>query len=134
MKNWHCLFIPIFIACYLALCPLESGAGTMEEYGFVVPIPKKSQGMKRFDIVPLLETGTLPFPRPSRRQIIDADKGQGCLVCHRLPYPTAPQKQTKPGEEVLSSMLNTPQGGWRLLTPSEKNHHERAGGWSPDGK
>jgi len=104
MKSQGYILIVILIIGSLALYPLESWAGTADEYVFVVPVPKKSQEMKTFDVVPLLEIGDLPFPRPSRRQIIDADKGPSCLACHRLPYPTAPQKPAKPGEEVLSSI------------------------------
>jgi dipeptidyl aminopeptidase/acylaminoacyl peptidase len=86
----------------------------------------------RLDAV--LEVGTMPSPLPSRRQIIDADKGASCLLCHRMPYPTAPQKPSKPGETVLSSIQTTPPGGLRLLTSASPPLNSIAGAWSPDGK
>jgi hypothetical protein len=47
----------------------------------------------------ILTVGEVPSPPPSRRQIIDADKGAACLQCHHMPYPIAPQEPQKPGEE-----------------------------------
>jgi hypothetical protein len=82
----------------------------------------------------VLEVGVIPSPPPSRRQIIDADKGKACLQCHHMPYPIAPQKPEKPGEEPLSAIKVTPSGGLRLLTGLASPINDIAGGWSPDGK
>jgi Tol biopolymer transport system component len=88
--------------------------------------------MPKGDVI--LEVGAMPTPSPSRRQIIDADKGAACLQCHNMPYPIAPQKPEKPGEEILSSIKTTPPGGLRLLTALASPINEIAGAWSPDGK
>ena len=82
----------------------------------------------------ILAVGDVPSPPPSRRQIIDADKGAACLQCHHMPYPIAPQKPQKPGEEPLSSIQVPVPGGLRLITPATSKANRVAGGWSPDGK
>lgn len=133
MKSQGYILIVILIIGSLVLYPLESGAGTMDDYVFVVPIPKKSQEMKRFDVVPLLEIGDLPFPRPSRRQIIDADKGPSCLACHRLPYPTAPQKPAKPRR---GRTFFHPEYAPRRMAPSDPKREKssREGRWMEPGR
>jgi dipeptidyl aminopeptidase/acylaminoacyl peptidase len=82
----------------------------------------------------ILEVGAIPSPTPSRRQIIDADKGNACLECHHMPYPIAPQEPKKPGQVTLSSIKVTPPGGLRLLTSTKSPLNQVAGGWSPDTK
>jgi dipeptidyl aminopeptidase/acylaminoacyl peptidase len=82
----------------------------------------------------ILAVGDVPSPPPSRRQIIDADKGAACLQCHHMPYPIAPQKPEKRGEEPLSSIQVTAPGGLRIITPAASKANQVAGGWSPDGK
>jgi len=71
----------------------------------------------------------MPVPFPSRRQIIDADKGTACLQCHRMPYPTAPQRGLGP-----SSIPTVHPGGWRLLTTRPHPFDKTAAAWSPDGR
>ena len=122
MKNRHYIPILFFIISFLALSPLESGA-----YPFLKEVGKGGKGEA------VLKWGEMPVPTPSRRQIIDADKGRACLQCHHMPYPIAPQKAEKPGEEPLSSIQTTPPGGMRLLTSLSTPISGVAGGWSPDG-
>ena len=125
MKNNPYAFMSILVLCLLALMPIRS-----EAYLDMV-LGKGSVGAGK-DVV--LRIGAMPTPFPSRRQVIDADKGKVCLQCHRIPYPTAPQGPQKPGGEIISSIKVTPPGGLRLLTPLSIPTDQIGGGWSPDGK
>ncbi len=109
MKNQPLFIIPILIACFIAFSPFESEAGMYEQlFADIEPENNYAEA--------LLEVGAQPFPPPSRRQVRDA-KGEVCLMCHRLPYPTSHKKDKRTGKMVLSSIPQVHPGGWRLLTP-----------------
>ena len=125
-RYFICISLPVFIIVIALLIP--SGA---DAYPFL-----DKEALERLkgkgDVI--LEVGAIPSPPPSRRQIIDADKGNACLQCHHMPYPIAPQTPKKPGQMTLSSIKVTPPGGLRLLTSAKTTVNQVAGGWSPDSK
>ncbi|MBW1768307.1 MAG: PD40 domain-containing protein, partial [Deltaproteobacteria bacterium] len=123
MKIQHYILMLAIVLCFLVLSPLESGA-----YPFLKEVGKGGGA----DTV--LEVGAMPALTPSRRQFRDADKGDVCLKCHRMPYPTAPQMPKKRGDKPLSSIQTSPPGGLRLLISLSTPLSQVAGGWSPDGK
>ncbi len=133
MRIQHYGFWVIVVVASLAIGPSKCLSQDII-YDRIRAGKSQSESEEQIEVVPVLEVGALPFPRPSRRQIIDADKGEGCLACHRLPYPTAPQKPEKPRKQAVSPIKATPPGGWRLLTAGPERYHERLGEWSPDGK
>jgi hypothetical protein len=106
MKIRSYILVATSIFVSLALNPLESRAAESRNIpDYLLGEKFKPEG----DII--LEVGALPAPPPSRRQIIDADKGEACLQCHHMSYPVAPQKPEKEGEKPLSSIQVTPGGG-----------------------
>jgi WD40 repeat protein len=131
MKRQRHIIMPILIICSLAFSHLAF-AGIYAPMR--LPGAKASIVMGEPMVEPLLEVGVMPVPSPSRRQIIDADKGDVCLQCHRMPYPTAPKTAPELGEVALSSIPTTHPGGWRLLTSIPHPFNKIAEGWSPDGK
>lgn len=126
MKTHRYIPIVILILGFLTVNPLETEAASRY-------LEAAMEALKPMGGV-ILEVGVLPSPPPSRRQIIDADKGEACLQCHHMSYPVAPQKPEKAGEKALSSIQITPPGGLRLLTSLKDPINQAAGGWSPDGK
>lgn len=131
MKRQRHITLLIFIICLLAFSHLASAG---------IYAPMRVGGGKASIVMgepmkePLLEVDVMPVPSPSRRQIIDADKGDVCLQCHRMPYPTAPKTAPELGEMALSSIPTTHPGSWRLLTSRPHPFNKIAEGWSPDGK
>ena len=128
MKSHRCLSVLTVILTLLTLVSLSSAAYQKRE----TEPKKESKEAAKVDLV--LPAGSVPVPLPSRRQIIDADKGTSCLLCHRMPYPTAPQKPAQLGEQVLSSIQVTPPCAWQLLTTLPFPFNKNMGAWSPDGK
>ncbi|MDH7500786.1 MAG: hypothetical protein QHH30_10455, partial [candidate division NC10 bacterium] len=126
---WMLLFLSGFVA---SICPEGLAYEKLVEEATKQKKEEKPGKVSLEKII--LEVGVVPSPTPSRRQIIDADKGASCLVCHRMPYPTAPQKPTQSGQPALSSIEISPPSGWKLLTPLPYPFHKIAGSWSPDGK
>ena len=134
MKSKHCpVFVFMLVLALLlgsfVLLPVKSGA-----YEKAQIVEQKKQAVIGAFPDTIVEVGTKPVPLPSRRQIIDADKGSSCLLCHRMPYPTAPQKPSPSGGEALSSIQTTAPGGLRLLTSLPYPFNKVAGSWAPDGK
>ena len=106
MRNWRIALWIAVLCCTLSSYPIDSLAGHYDQL-----FTDKDEPMEE----PLLEVGALPDFFPSRRQIIDADKGGSCLVCHRMPYPTAPKKAVEHGKMALPSVPTNHPGNWRLL-------------------
>ena len=82
MKIRSHILVAISILISLTLNPLEAVATerrTVPGYLAAIMAKVKPEG----DIV--LEVGALPSPPPSRRQIIDADKGEVCLFAGDAP-------------------------------------------------
>ena len=125
----HLFFLALVILCVFAMIQ-SIFAGPYSP--LKQPGPKKEESAGPM-AEPLLEVNRLPTPFPSRRQIIDADKGSSCLKCHRMPYPTAPPMGAAEDRAAQPAIPLTHPGGWSLMTARPHPFHKVAEGWSPDG-
>jgi len=132
VQLWEVAILFFVVAALAALAP--SRGWTEVEKDFYRMGEGQAWRLKAPDLNAVPEVGAMPYPLPSRRQIIDADKGASCLLCHRLPYPTASRSTKKSEGEFLTSIQTTPPGGWRLLVGPEDSVIRKAGAWTPDGK
>ena len=131
MKIRPYVLAAIVILASLGFNALESKAAESKVPGYLAALmgEVKPEG----DII--LEVGAMPSPPPSRRQIIDADKGAVCLQCHRMPYPVAPQKSKKEGEKPLSSVHCPGHScrGSEAADPYEKSSRKQSRRWVEPG-